>query len=83
VTVQNTAYVANAQAPIAASSNFKASSRLSQDDDFLCGKIGWILCAIVGLILLTLALLFGLGAFGGNNGNGASLTNISASLPTI
>jgi hypothetical protein len=56
-----------------------APSGLKQDEDFLCGKLGWICCGLIGLILLTLALLFGLGAFGGLNSN----TNLGVGTPSL
>lgn len=40
------------------------------DDSFLCSKWCWILSAILGVALLTLALLYGLGVIGGPVGKG-------------
>jgi len=37
-----------------------------EDDDFICSRNCWILTALLGLLLLLLALLYGLGVFGGN-----------------
>ena len=37
----------------------------AKNDDFLCNKWCWILTAILGALLLTLALLYGLGVIGG------------------
>jgi cytoskeletal protein RodZ len=39
--------------------------RYKDEGEFLCGKWGWILLALLILALLTLALLYGLGILGG------------------
>jgi len=39
--------------------------RYKDKGEFLCGKWGWILLALLILALLTLALLYGLGILGG------------------
>jgi len=93
IPVQQTTFVGEAQQQAKPASHVlrasAPSSGLKQDDDFLCGKMGWICCALIGLILLTLALLFGLGAFGGANassGNGAAgaaVTGPAITAPTI
>lgn len=41
--------------------------RPEKKDEFLCSKACWAIAAIIGLILLTLALLWGLGVFGGSD----------------
>ena len=39
--------------------------RYKDKGEFLCGKWGWILLALLLLAVLTLALLYGLGIIGG------------------
>jgi len=44
---------------------YQSNFRPDPKDEFLCSKVCWAIAAIIGLILLTLALLWGLGVFGG------------------
>lgn len=57
-----------------------------RQDDFLCTRCCWLLTAFLGLLLLTLALLYGLGAFGGRPAAGAAVDARVANgsvVPTI
>lgn len=57
-------------APTGAVSTQGSSYVPKADDSFLCNKWCWILSAILGVALLTLALLYGLGVIGGPVGKG-------------
>ena len=55
---------------------YRESKLETAEDNFICSKCCWIIAAIVGLILLLLALLWGLGVFGGEGT--ASGVNVAA-----
>lgn len=50
-----------------------------------CGSIGWIIGCIIGLLILTALLLFGLGVFGGpiNQSDSQNSSKVSSKQPDI
>lgn len=62
-------------APTSTASVQGSSYAPKADDTFLCSKWCWILSAILGVALLTLALLYGLGVIGGPVGKGTEASS--------
>lgn len=61
-----------ANAPTTAVSTQGSNYASKNNDEFLCSKWCWILSAVLGMLLLTLALLYGLGVIGGPVGSGTN-----------
>ena len=60
---------------------YRESKLETDEDSFICSKCCWIIAAIVGLLLLLFALLWGLGVFGGEGtASGVSLATPSAAV---
>jgi hypothetical protein len=78
--LQQQGNVVKANPNVSTNSSYSAKTT---NDDFLCGKCCWILTALIGLALLTLALLYGLGVFGGAGTPSVNGPTVAANLPSV